>query len=303
MRKKSNFRFLILKNSKRAELGVEEALLELVMLGFFIVIMFIIVSRAGTSYFSEQELLGLNSQRIFQSLSFHDGISINYDSIFFPGAKIGVTGTSESDGTIVVGVENSSLTMKYDYVKKGGTVVSVSADSFPIVLTSSRGNVISGDAKNVQDNNRHNLPCSVESRPLSVFLATSSSMEEYAKNSVRISPERFFESKVHVVSSPPSSPLKMGGDAYLLITKGTDSTIHVSMNSKSVYQEETKQYACYYATIFASQGVPVILDYVNPDSEFDESVSLPSNKPSIEIRIPEGFSATQNILSQGGITS
>ena len=304
MHKGFKFQVSKFKNSKKSEFGVEEALLELVMLGVFIVVAFTIVGRAGSSYFSEQELFGLNSQRFFQSLSFHDGITVTYDSPFLPGAKLGVTGDKKSlDGTITVGVENITAIMKYEYLKKEGVFIGVSADSFPVVITSLKGNVQYAETINNDDKNKNTLPCRDESRPSSIFLASSESMEDFSKSIFRISPERFVGSQPYIIPDPPSAPLKISGDVYLLITNTSDKRLHVSVNSKSSDVESSKKYACYYANIFSKQGLQVIVDYKNPDAEVSDSITLPSNMPSIEISIPSGFTATQNVLSQGGIAS
>ncbi len=281
--------------NRRGEFGVEEALLELVIFSVFVILMFTIGGRAASSTIAESDLLGQNVQRLSQMMSFVDDVQLEYDFPIFPGAKFSSIGPSDSPrGTIIVGSRDDSKTFRYENNKRFGALISINAEKLPLNIVSAGGVVSSGTISG------SSISC--DSKDFSrAQIFSSVVMESFSQTLSKLSPDKY--SSTYTIQTPPTSPAVISDDFVILFSKNSGSNVEVLMNSKTSEIINTGKYACFIAKKILEKNIPVILGFVNPDSESDESVSLPSNKAGVEVSIPEGLSSSQIAIIQGVLIS
>ncbi|MBI4139420.1 hypothetical protein HY483_00485 [Candidatus Woesearchaeota archaeon] len=282
--------------NNRGEFGIEEALLELVILGIFVILMFTIGGRAASSNFVERDLLGQNVQRLSQMLSFAGDVQLEYDFPLFSGAKFSSIGAKDSQKSVVtVGFVNDSKTFSFEHHKNFGSVISVNAEEIPVTISSGDGAVNSGIIS------MRSFSCNSNKDFSRAQIFSSVSMESFSQVLNRISPSKY--SPTYTIQTPPTSPNDISDDFVILFSKTGGSSVKVLMNSKTSEGVKTDEYSCFIAKNIQERGIPVIIGFVNPDSESDESVALPNNKAGVEISVPESMDSSQLSILQGVFVS
>ncbi len=274
--------------SRRGEQGLQEAILELLIVSFFIALVFMIANRASDDVTTEKDTIAQNVGRLVSVLSYvPDVVNVQVSQSLLKDARVSVVADGSQSALLTqVTTIDSPIPVGKKGFKKRGSTVSVSGDipmtgGIPLTISSGDGSV-----KNGEGSADAVVGCASSGILPRLFLVAERPFEERAKALGSIS-EVFVGGVegVQIVDSVKEH-IDFRPDSYLLFLSA-GSGVEIKMNPHSVNSDSALKIACTMKKNLDAEGIPAKISYVQATD--NELVVLPASRMGFVLSLNPGI--------------